>query len=77
MLEVDRRGVEGKGEERGDWGGRGTVHVNAEFVFPDGVLLDVFREAGHQVLAVLVEGDCFVGVFGGFVHDWGLERAGS
>jgi hypothetical protein len=51
--------------------------VNAEFVFPDGVLLNVFGEAGHEVLAVLVEGDCFVGVFGGFIYNWGLKWTGS
>ena len=49
--------------------------VDAKLILPDGELLDVLRQTGHEVLAVLVEGKGCVGVLGGFVDDGGGKLA--
>ena len=49
--------------------------VDAKFILPDGELLDVFRQTGHEVLAVIVEGQGGVGVLGGLIDDGGGQLA--
>lgn len=61
-----------EGDGRGDAGGG---DVDGEFVLPDGELLDVFGEAGHEVLAIGVQTGGFGLVFVGGVYDGGVEFA--
>ena len=61
-----------EGEDRDD---TLRTDVDAKFILPDGELLDVFRQTGHEVLAVIVEGQGCVGVLGGFIDDGGGELA--
>ena len=62
-------------EERkdGDDGRRGNA--DGELVFPDGELLDVFGQTGHEILAVLVKRHSFPRVFVGVIDDGSGEFA--
>ena len=61
-----------EGDGRGHAGGG---NVDGEFVLPDGELLDVFGEAGHEVLAIGVQAGGFGLVFIGGIDDGGVEFA--
>ncbi len=77
---VRHHGVLGRGvvfQEREDGDDAGGGDVDCELVFPDGELLDVFREGGKEVLAVGVQGGGFFLVFVCWVYDRGVELASS
>lgn len=76
--DVGDHGVFGRGVGFQEGDGRGHAgrgDVDGEFVLPDGELLDVFGEAGHEVLAVGVQAGGFGLVFVGGVYDWRVEFA--
>lgn len=68
-------GVVFEESEDGDYAGGGDV--DCELVFPDGELLDVFWQAGEEVLAVGVQGGGFFLEFIGGVYNGGGEFASS
>lgn len=66
----------GVGFQEGDGGGdAGGGDVDGEFILPDGELLDVFGEAGHEVLAIGVQAGGFGLVFVRGIDDGGVEFA--
>lgn len=78
--DIDDHGVFGRGVvfEKGDDGNDAQGgNVDAEFVFPYGELLDVFGEAGEEVLPVCVEGDGFLGILVCGIDDGGVEFTAS
>jgi len=49
--------------------------VDGQFVFPDGKLLDIFRQAGRQILSIFVESLSLLIVSFGRIDDWRFELA--
>lgn len=62
-------------EEAHRWDDAGGRNVDAQLVLPDSELLDIFGQAGHDVLAVLVQTLSHMLVLVGWVDDRSAKRA--
>lgn len=60
-------------QEGEDWDHGLWWNVDTQLVLPNGELLDVFRQTGHQISTVIVQGFDMVFVFVGNVLDWHIS----